>query len=552
MFRKTRDEKQLDIFGNAMNYLENSSTKVYTDENYWHNQFYKEVVLRIDENLFSRFYSDGMGAPNASIKVLIGMMLMKEAFGWSDSQLYEQCQFNLLVRSALGLVNINDKLPVLSTYYLLRQKVHSYEKETGEDLFAEVFKIITSNQIKEFNVNGRSIRMDSKLIGSNIALYSRYEIIIQTIQLYYNKQGAKIISKLSKKDRQNLTKLVGEDPQKTVYHNTKQEIQSSLREVGLLIYKLLQLDSDNQTQKYQLLQRVFEEQYRIGEECQIELRGKEQISSSSIQSPHDPDSAYRNKGGNKIKGYSTNLTETCSQEGLNLITSVLTEPANTADTKFVEQAIKETVQITDQEVQKAYMDGAYQSPDNDESCKGIDMVYTGIQGGESRYELEMTVEGLLVTDTHTGEQQIAQSAKKQKQSNEDKYRIKTTTGYRYFNHNAIRTSQLRRQMKHRSEEELKLRNNVESTVHHLCYPLKSNKTRYRGLFKHRMWAYLRGLWVNFVRILKFKTQKSKEIRENSQNSLLSLVFALVAPITNVVMIIRKKKYRPIFAHHFFF
>ncbi len=101
-----------------MNYLENSSTKVYTDENYWHNQFYKEIVLRIDENLFSRFYSDGMGASNASIKVLTGMMLMKEAFGWSDSQLYEQCQFNLLVRSALGLVNINDKLPVLSNLTL--------------------------------------------------------------------------------------------------------------------------------------------------------------------------------------------------------------------------------------------------------------------------------------------------------------------------------------------------------------------------------------------------------------------------------------------------
>lgn len=38
MFRKTRDEKQLDIFGNAMNYLENSSTKVYTGKNYGHNQ----------------------------------------------------------------------------------------------------------------------------------------------------------------------------------------------------------------------------------------------------------------------------------------------------------------------------------------------------------------------------------------------------------------------------------------------------------------------------------------------------------------------------------
>lgn len=47
--------------------------------------------------------------------------------------------------------------------------------------------------------------------------------------------------------------------------------------------------------------RVFNEQYKISEDQQIELRPKEEISSSSVQSPHDTDSAYRNKQGQQVK-----------------------------------------------------------------------------------------------------------------------------------------------------------------------------------------------------------------------------------------------------------
>ena len=98
-----------------------------------------------------------------------------------------------------------------------------------------------------------------------------------------------------------------------------------------------------------------------------------------------------------------NITETCSDEGLNLITNVLVEKANIPDTAFVEPAIQATIEVTGQLIEKVYADGAYQSPANDECCEDIDMVFTGIQGAESRYDLEMTAEGLQVTDTKTGE-----------------------------------------------------------------------------------------------------------------------------------------------------
>jgi hypothetical protein len=46
------------------------------------------------------------------------------------------------------------------------------------------FKDVTGKQVRIFKIQGRSIRMDSKLIGSNIAWFSRYRIILRTLQMW--------------------------------------------------------------------------------------------------------------------------------------------------------------------------------------------------------------------------------------------------------------------------------------------------------------------------------------------------------------------------------
>jgi hypothetical protein len=506
MFKKSNKEPQLDVFASVPMLLENSAFKQYSDQGHWHNQFHDQIVMRIDETIFSILFNNTTGAPNSSIRALVGMMILKESFVWSDSQLFEQCRFNLLVRSALGLFNMNDPLPVESTYYLLRKRIYEHQKQHGEDLMGKAFAQITSEQIKEFDVNGRSIRMDSKLIGSNIALFSRYEIIHQTLCMFIKTLDESAKSTLSLADLEQLEKLVIEEPLKTVYRSTREEIKGRLQPIGIISYKLLTLFGNLQTESFLLLLRVFNEQYKVSEDQQIELRPKEEISSSSVQSPHDPDSAYRNKGDQKVKGYSVNITETCSDEGLNLITNVLVEKANTPDTTFVEPAIQATIEVTGQVIEKAYADGAYQSPANDECCENIDMVFTGIQGAESRYDLEMTPEGLLVTDVQTGERMKAVLVKKQKNSKEDRWRITTTNGYYYFNQQAIRTSHMRREMKGRPLEELHKRNNVEATIFQVGIPLTNGKSKYRGQIKQKMWACCRCLWINLVRILNFTKQ----------------------------------------------
>lgn len=518
MFKKSASHTQGNLFSSVPSMLEGKSQNQYNDTDSWHNQFRKQIVARIDETIFSVLFSQKMGAPNSPVSQLVGMMVLKEAFGWSDSQLFEHCRFNLLVRSALGLFNLDDEIPADSTYYLFRKRIHQYNRENNDDLLQKAFETVTRGQIKDFEVSGKSIRMDSKLFGSNIAWYTRYEIIHQTFVLFCKTLKESDFLLFPEEDRQQLKLLLQEEPLKIIYRSNKEEVQTRMQSIGILAYKTLGLFTGHDSEAYRLLQRVFREQYKVeGDDKKIELRPKEEIESDSVQSPHDPDSAYRHKTDQKVKGYSMNITETISGEPLDLITNVMVDKATIPDTVFVQPAISSTQAVTDVPVEKVYADGAYQSPCNDEFCQNIDMVFTGIQGAVSRYELEMAPEGLLVTDTQTGERLVATLAKKLKNSTEDRWYIRTGKDKVYFNQQAIRTSNMRRTMKQRPKEELQKRNNVEATIFHVAYPLRSGKSKYRGLIKNQTWAICRCFWVNLVRIIHFLEQTCQRTLQKSKN-----------------------------------
>ena len=124
-----------------------------------------------------------MGCPTKVIRQLVAMSILKEGAGCSDETLYENCRYNLLWRTALGLFNIDEQCPAISSYYHLRELICDYEEtsENHETLYEKCFQKLTAAQCKAYKVSGKTVRMDSKLISSNIAWYSRYEIIHKTL-----------------------------------------------------------------------------------------------------------------------------------------------------------------------------------------------------------------------------------------------------------------------------------------------------------------------------------------------------------------------------------
>ena len=137
MFKESDKNTQLDIFSTPAEHLRGSSQKFYLKDDSWHNVFRDNVLSHINEQIFSVLYCKDNGTPNASIRVLVGMMLLKEGQGWSDDQLFENCNYNLLVRSALGLLTLDDTVPVASTYYRFRRNIVDYNREHNVDLFKE-------------------------------------------------------------------------------------------------------------------------------------------------------------------------------------------------------------------------------------------------------------------------------------------------------------------------------------------------------------------------------------------------------------------------------
>lgn len=552
MFKKSDEHKQLDAFSSPIEYLKDSTMNYYLKNDSWHNQFRKQVVMRIDESIFSVLYTELTGAPNASIRVLVGMMILKEAHGWSDEQLFENCNFNLLIRSALGLMTLEDVVPVASTYYLFRRNLVLYSKEHGVDLYKKCQEQITASQILEFNVSGKQVRMDSKLLGSNIAWLSRYELIHETLRLFIAEREEFIYKKSLSKDEFSLIKSIQDETgNKVVYRSTKSEIDARLIALGKLMYRFVLLFKSNNYGEYKTLKTVFEQQYSVSKDKMVLPLENEKISAKSIQSPHDTDCHYRDKDGNKVKGYSANITETCDQpqqEGkpvLNLITDTQVEVVSTQDNSYLKPALTATQEILPNNIEKIYADGAYNSVENQEYCQNnnMDLLLTAMQGAAPRYDIALDEQDnnkLIVIDNKTGNTIQAEQVKTRKDPTQKKWKIKTEEGkYRYFDMESVRAATLRQKLKDIPIRETNIRNNVEATIFQLGYHYSNDKSRYRGLAKHKLWAYSRSLWINFVRIMKYVTQLCQRtlLGQNLSKNIVNIcdnmqiiVFALISKI----------------------
>lgn len=142
MFKKTDPNPQLDIFTAPSMQLGSRASKKYSDPNSWHNQFYSLVTTKIDEEIFKPLFPEGKksGRPNASIRILVAMSVLKEGFGCSDEDLFEKCEFDLLTRKALGMELLTDVTPSIDTYYLFRRRICEYQERTGFDLMQLCFE----------------------------------------------------------------------------------------------------------------------------------------------------------------------------------------------------------------------------------------------------------------------------------------------------------------------------------------------------------------------------------------------------------------------------
>ncbi len=299
---------------------------------------------------------------------------------------------------------------------------------------------------------------------------------------------------------------MGEDSSKTVYRSDADTLQGRLSLIGGFIMDILAAYPET-SPFYGLLRRLFDEQYTV-EDGNAVLRDKKAIKADSLQNPNDPDASYRDKHGQKIQGYVTNITETVEDDKPGIITSVQVETAVFADCHFLQEAVENSERVTGSTIEDLYADGAYQSPENHEFAKnhGDMQLKTGKMQGGCRWELiPHDEDGLTVREIETGNMYEAVKAVT-KQGTRKRWRIPwdNKTGWRYFEDKDIRAYLLRKQIESLPPEEQHKRNNVEAAMFQYSFHTRNGKTRYNGLLKHRMHAYSRCMWMNLRRMVLFQ------------------------------------------------
>ena len=562
MFKRSNLSTQPDLFGNIFHVAGQSKAVLLADEGKWWNLFRQHIIQHIDEESFRVLFCEDNGRPNASVRVLVGMMILKEAFGLSDEQLYERASFDMTFMLALGLSNVHDQLPTLRTYYNFCRRLREYEQRTGHDLIAEQFAKLTEGQIKRFKVDATEVRMDSKLFCSNIRRHSMYTLCVEVLQNYFKSLSEAHRAQIKNSTRRYLEQLLAKTPDQHTWHKTSAQIRSSLRTLGQICAYLLHRFKHSRAGQYDLLERFFHEHFELKsaedqgsppaeqsaeqpeeqpeaeqpDEQTPEVECKKNESGSVLQSVHDPDATYRCKSSGsqqqQVRGYVANITETCKPDQLNLITDVMVTPASTPDCEFFAKAIQQTEQTSAQQVRKVFTDGAYHSAPNQEFIsqqgRSTQWYRTAIQGQSIQYAFEWIEQGqkLRVTHLPTGQVYIALRTK----SRQEKYRIQVSEGnYRYFLREQIDNYFLRQQIQHDARHTRKRRANVESTIHHVFCTLNGNKSKYRGEGRNKLFVYLRAIYVNFWRIIKWITRglqppKTEEKSENAEEKADFLTF----------------------------
>jgi len=387
MFRKNDDHLQPSLFSEVQSLPDKVRQRL---EESWAGVFYQECFRRIHEESFAVLYTDKASRPNVPVNILVGLECLKAGFGWSDEEMYDQFLYNIQVRYALGLQELNSGHFELRTVYNFRRRLVQYRQETGNDLMGDIFAEMTGEQIAAFKVRTGMQRMDSSQISSDMADISRLQLVVEGLVrlsgLLDEEQRAEVEAQLAP--------YLKYKPQQFAYYVKGQaETQANLQAAGTVLAYLLDVLAEGAVEEdtYQLVAQLFEDNFKQSSTAAVVVKANNEIASGALQSLNDREATFRRKGGEGYKGYVFNISQTCDPANeLQLITHIQTAPNNVDDADLLIEALPALTQHT--ELETLYSDGGFGSPDADQALQrhGVDLHQTGLRGNApdpSRYSL---------------------------------------------------------------------------------------------------------------------------------------------------------------------
>jgi hypothetical protein len=329
-----------------------------------------------------------------------------------------------------------------------------------------------------------------------------------------------------------------------VYRLKKEEFATHIEQVGRVMLRLLEelKVGYGERKEYQMLERVFNEHFRVVEE-QVKAKEQKELSACSLQSPDDWEATIRDKGNGLHQGYVANLSETCDPDNpFQLITKVQAASNHTDDPLLLLAALPNLVERTDLET--LYTDGGYGGNAVDQLLekKQVQMLQTGIRGlpldpnklnmVDFNFQCSETGQPLTVTCPHGQKVKVELGQKKKgfiarfavsvcqtcpyQQAQQCPTRLRKRIPFYglYFMDYRLRVTLRRQQNAVFMKTKQNLRSAVEATVRAVKHPFPKGKLPVRGRF--RIFCMLIGsATMNNVR--QIQRHLARQIRSKTES-----------------------------------
>ena len=523
MFKTNTKHESPSLFGLLESLPSSVQKKALRSKEY---AFYKLVFSHIDEDQFSILYSEVKSRPNSAVNILVSSMILMAYNKWSYEELFNQIEFNILTKLALGLDSIEDHPFSPATIFNFQNRLNAHFCKTGENLLENVFDKLTDKQLKALKIKTDIQRTDSFAASSNIRNYSRLQLLVEMILRIWRVLDDK--DKLSFKEQfSSYTK--SKTSGQFIYSLEKGEIPKELKKIGKL-YKWVNktLRSKYDLEIFKVFDRVYKEHF-ITKGEQIKLKSNEQMHSGCLQSPDDLDAAYRKKNNVQTKGQTVNIVETANPENkLNLITDISVKPVNVNDDTIINERIEKLKQKTP-EIEELHSDGAYGSSANDKEFleHKIDHIQTAVKGNSKKVDIEISK-----SNETTNDEFIISCPHQRVQSEKTKKRFKASFDLNicstcslssdcsaqkmkkhrvyYFTEDNFLLSERLRKLRDIPKERKFIRNNVEATMKEFTCRMPNKKLKVRGAYKAMLFVFNAAFGINFGRIYRMMAEKMKK------------------------------------------
>ncbi len=384
-------------------------------EKSWAKVFADEIFPAIDENRFSVLYSDKASRPNTPVNVIVGALIIKELFDYSDDEMVENLMLDFRIQYALHTTSFKEQPLSDKTLSRFRKRCYDYETLYNEDLYHDCVKDLSVSITKLMGTSGKIRRMDSMMIESNIRKLSRMELIytcIAKLAMYVYKTDDAVLP-------DNLKHYIDpNDFNRVIYHQRSTDADNRMNQLLTDADKLLAVCGSGcpDSTEYDLFVRCLSEQTIVENEIR-RLRTKEDggMQSTMLQNPSDPEATFRSKAGKEHRGYVANLEESVGSSG-----SVVTEYQYEQNIHSDSQFIREHLEQMDVQEEKTVMvaDGAYSGTENTKltADKNVELITTSLTGKETPdilADFEFNEEGTKVLRCPAGHEPKSSSFMKQ-------------------------------------------------------------------------------------------------------------------------------------------